>query len=398
MAFNLQTFLTKIDHNSLDAFLAKYGDGGRVEWQEALSVIEQDVVDALGAKPWAMAALEHCDLIADNGGRDILRSVADWKRELLAIVDDIEATDQTCAVRLATSDHESFDRVVSIAYALKGLGKQSWDAFKLVQHEMVLAQTGEDEISKFREAVEHVLKTHPRQVPTFRDLYINHFRYAVPRASTHSRRPWTQVNIFAETSSEMREVLSGGALSTVKLPGLYRAAIIFDPERRTIEVVAKGGRPVRDALVDAFRLTLLPPGLQIDRLVRRKINFEIFNSRPTVDQRPADPKFVVDEIRLLPPDSEPGLITVECKREGRVVRECLCESGILVRKGQSNRPRGLEDYRCSHSLAFGWKPRRKRRSYCHCGLESADGYGATIWMRRRRRSGWLRRPIAMGRS
>ena len=25
-------------------------------------------------------------------------------------------------------------------------------------------------------------------------------------------------------------------------------------------------------------------------------------------------------------------------------------------------------------------------------------YGATIWMRRRRRSGWLRRPIAMGRS
>ena len=74
---------------------------------------------------------------------------------------------------------------------------------------------------------------------------------------------------------------------------------------------------MRDDLVDAFCRTFFPADVSIERLARRQINFELFASKPSFDLRPHDPvsDCVVDEIRLVPPGSEGGLITLECKRQ-----------------------------------------------------------------------------------
>lgn len=121
-----------------------------------------------------------------------------------------------------------------------------------------------------------------------------------------------QVNIFAGQAPRILEFLAkDGSIDKISLPRLYRASILFDPARRIVEVVAQGGRLVRDGLVEAFRTTLLPDGITTDRLVRREIDFQLFRSKPDFRIEPEDPisAVIVDEVRLFPPDSKGGLVT-----------------------------------------------------------------------------------------
>lgn len=330
MAFDLQAFIPRVRNEVMDAFLKRHGTGQQVEWQQDAATITGVVLEALKDNSWAIAALENCELITASGGRELLRTAGHRRPDLMHGVDDIEANDETCAVWLAGSSPEIFDQIVSTAHALKGLRSRSWDAFKINLKVPVIPLLDGVSLDRFRAAVDQVLKRSARVVPAYRSLNANHFEYMVPSPSSHSRPLWTQVNIFAEIAPSTHQVLMGGKLTPVTLPGLYRASIIFDPARLLIEVVAKGGRPVRDALVDAFRVTLLPKDTTIDRLSRRQINFELFRSRPTfpllADDLVSD--CVVDEIRIAPPGSEGGLITLECKREGRQIRDVYRSAGV----------------------------------------------------------------------
>ena len=329
MAFDLQAFVPRVHHGIMDAFLKQHGAGQEIDWQENAETVVGVVLEALKNNSWAIAALENCELIAASGGRDLLRTAGHHRPELMHGVDNIDANDETCAVWLAAHDRDIFDQVVSAAHALKGLGSRSWDAFKINIRAPVVPSLERESLVRFRDAVDYVLRQNTKAVPAYRTLSIDHFEYMVPTPSSHSRPPWTQVNIFAETALRTHHVLVGGKPTPFTLPGLYRASIIFDPARLLIEVVAKGGRPVRDALVDAFGKTLLPKDIEIDRLARRKINFDLFKSRPPFALRADEPvsNCVVDEIRLAPPGSGGGLITLECKRQGQRVRDIYQSAG-----------------------------------------------------------------------
>ena len=324
MAFDIQTFLRQVEPSTIDRFLELYGNGQSVDWQQSTAVVANDVLDALKDDDWAISALENCELIAANGGRDLLRSAGHRRPELMPGVDNLDVNAETCAVWLATQNREVFDDIVSAAHALKGLGTRSWDAFRIIHRDQVTAAISDVlRLGYFKVATEHLLKRYNKQVPAFRSLSIGQFEYAVPSQSSHSRRPWTQFNVYAQTAPVTHEILVSGKLRRVPLPGLYRASIIFDPTRSTIEVVAKGGRTVRDELVNAFCKIFLPSDVSIERLARRQINFELFASKPLFDLRPQDSVSycVVDEIRLVPPGSEAGLITVECKRQAGRIRD-----------------------------------------------------------------------------
>jgi hypothetical protein len=324
VAFDIHTFLREVKPSAIDGFLERYGKGQPVDWQLGTVAAANAVLEALDHDAWAISALENCELIAVNGGRDLLRSAGHRRPELMPGVDNLDVNNETCAVWLATQDREIFDHIVSAAHALKGLGTRSWDAFRITRRQRVTAAINDTvRLGEFKAAIAHVLKQHDRRVPAHRTFSIGHFEYALPSRSSHSRRPWTQVNVYAQTAPQAHEILVNDQLRRISLPGLYRASIIFDPTRSTIEVVAKGGRPVRDDLVDAFCRTFLPSDVSIERLARRQINFELFASKPSLDLRPGDPvsDCAVDEIRLVPSGSEGGLITLECKRQAGRIRD-----------------------------------------------------------------------------
>ena len=92
---------------------------------------------------------------------------------------------------------------------------------------------------------------------------------------------------------------------------------------------------MRDDLVGAFCRTFFPPDVSFERLARRQINFELFASKPSFDLKPNDPvsDCVVDEIRLVPPGSEGGLITLECKRQARRIRDIYTTAAIWFGDG-----------------------------------------------------------------
>jgi hypothetical protein len=294
-------------------------------------------------------------------------------------VDNLDVNDETCAVWLATQDREIFDHIVSAAHALKGLGTRSWDAFRITRREPVAAAIGDAvRLGEFKVAIEHVLKQHNRRVPAYRTFSIGHFEYAVPSRSSHSRRPWAQVNVYAQTAPQAHEILVNDQLRRISLPGLYRASIIFDPTRSTIEVVAKGGRPVRDDLVDAFCKTFLPSDVSIERLARRQINFELFGSKPSFDLRPHDPvsDCVVDEIRLVPPGSEGGLITLECKRQARRIRDVYTSAAIWFGGGSPIGNGGWQIVGIRLRLTF--KPDRIGKSARIVTIELKSPMGTTL--------------------
>jgi hypothetical protein len=324
MPFDIESFLRRVEPDVMDGFLGRHGNGHQVDRQDHPRKIAQDVLAALDSKDWAVAALENCDLIAGSGGRTLLRSAGDHETTLIQGVEDLNRNDETCAVWLATMNPDLFDLVVSAAHARKGLGTRSWDAFSIVSrdpaHSLVHDQ---NRMNVFQSAVQRVFDHNPRGVPPLRSIKVNHFEYSLEKKTSHSMRPLVQVNIYGETAPQSHEMLIGGNLIRRQLPGLYRAALVFDCGRQLLEVVTVGGRPVRDGLVEAFRRTLLPDNVQIDRLVRRHINFELFRSRPSFDILPDDPisAWDVDEIRLFPPGNEAGLVTFECKREGRLIRD-----------------------------------------------------------------------------
>jgi hypothetical protein len=327
MAFDLVRLLKRVDIAIVKDFVMSHGGrdaAERIEWQQENIPLASDVLSALREKNWALGALESCVLIAEGGGRALLRSAGHHRPELMHGVDNPEWTDESCAVWLALRDERLFDHVVSAAHAMKGLGSRSWDAFRIRQREQVVVQVeDEDRLARFTSAARMVLQN-AKGVATWRQLAVDHFTHQIPRLDSHSRRPWLQINVFAEQAPRIVEYMAkDGAIDKISLPRLYRASILFDPAGRTVEVVAQGGRLVRDGLVDAFRSTFLPDGITTDRLVRREIDFQLFRTRPDFRIEPDDPiaAVVVDEVRLFPPDSEGGLVTIEQKRVDRAPRD-----------------------------------------------------------------------------
>ncbi len=317
IAFELKKFIPKVHPAVFQSFIDEHGSRKKIEWQEPFSNVAFAIEAALASNTWAYGAMEHAELISANGGRELLRSAGHYRSDLMPGVDDPERTDETCAIWLATKDPNLFNQIVSSAYAMKGLGTRSWDAFTVdSEKQLAVDVDNTDKMMRFRIDVENFL-TKQRNVPTFRTLVVDHYRHRTSRLDTHSLRPWVQVNVYADLAPETREVVtSHETIDQIQLPRTYRASILCDTQKKTIEVIAKGGLPVRDGLVDLFRHHLLPTGLKPERLTRRLINFELFQTEPKFDFGADDAisNVVVDEVRLLPPSSEGGLVTLERKR------------------------------------------------------------------------------------
>jgi hypothetical protein len=293
MAFEPVRLLKRVEIPIMKDFVAVHGGAGaakRIEWQQESKSLASDIVTALRDKTWALGALENCALIAEGGGRALLRSAGHHRPHLMDGVDNPHWTDESCAVWLAARDEALFDHIVSAAHAMKGLRSRSWDSFHVLHGDDVFPFIkDEHHLAQFKSAVGMVLEN-ARGVAAWHQLTVNHFTHFISRSDSHSRRPCIQINIFAEQAPQIEDFMAkDGTIDKISFPRLYRASILFDSSQGIIEVVAQGGRRVRDGLVEAFRSTLLPDGVTTERLVRREIDFRLFRRKPDLGIEPDDP-------------------------------------------------------------------------------------------------------------
>ncbi|HEY5829997.1 MAG TPA: hypothetical protein VIV01_16680, partial [Hyphomicrobiaceae bacterium] len=87
VTFDIQKFLRQVEPSAINGFLERYGEGQSVDWQQGTTAAANAVLDALHHDGWAISALENCELIAANGGRDLLRTAGHRRPELMPGVD-----------------------------------------------------------------------------------------------------------------------------------------------------------------------------------------------------------------------------------------------------------------------------------------------------------------------
>ena len=162
MAFDSVRLIKRVELEIMKDFVNTHGGhdaAERIEWQQESKALASDVVSALREKSWALGALQNCALIAEGGGRALLRSAGHARPELMGGVDNPEWTDETCAVWLASRDQELFDQIVSAAHATRGMGSRSWDAFHISQKgQVVVLINDEDRLAQFKTAAAMVLR------------------------------------------------------------------------------------------------------------------------------------------------------------------------------------------------------------------------------------------------
>jgi len=112
MAFDPVRLLKRVEIPIMKDFVETHGSqsaANRIEWQQESKPLASDIVFALRDKNWALGALDNCALIAEGGGRALLRSAGHHRPELMGGVDNPQLTDESCAVWLATRDEALFD-------------------------------------------------------------------------------------------------------------------------------------------------------------------------------------------------------------------------------------------------------------------------------------------------
>jgi hypothetical protein len=215
-----------------------------------------------------------------------------------------ELTDglETAAVWLALKDGELFEHCLSALHVDQGLNKRSWKAFRARSKTRLTLAFDAERLKKFEQLVREAIRV-CNAFDTPGELETHHFQRRLFPEHTSSSRTLEQVTVFAEARFVTDDAFVDRRLKTQVRHRVDSISLIFDDQRKELDVVAVGGRvfigDVARAFFDAFS-TEIPP---LEPLIRRRINFSLLLTRPElsmVDQS----RFVrakVDEIRVRSP-------------------------------------------------------------------------------------------------
>ena len=175
----------------------------------------------------------------------------------------------------------------------------------------------QDQLDKFEELVRNAIRIcNAFDVPG--ELETHHFRRTIFPEFTHSRRELDQVTVYAEARLVTEDIFENSRLETRVRGKVENISVIFDRERRELDVVTVGGGRFIADVANAFFAAFSNETPPLEALIRRRIDFKRLLRKPDLvlsDQT----RFVrakVDEIRVMSPGGMLSTFDAKSHRDG----------------------------------------------------------------------------------
>lgn len=314
MSFTLPGFLRRTPPVSLRRyFMARNFGLPDIDWDAVPKLLNRRLRAAIEGlaedeRDHTLDDFERVAQLCDDPGQmalqDVLAASDPAARRRLWNMEGNEAR----ALEALLVDANAFDRALTTAYAARHRNGRTWSAFRLPAP-LVLKHDGQS--LKDLEADASAL---------FRDfdgsgrtLKIEPFTRSGRNLGDSTETSFTHYTVYIEGLPETRLEFRGTEpLREARRPAV-EAALWCDPERGFVEVVAKGGRPLREKLVRAFAQHLAGSDAGLEELRPRRFDLDRL-ARPIgfpVDAADGIQDVRLASLRLADAANRHGRITLE---------------------------------------------------------------------------------------
>jgi hypothetical protein len=249
MSFSLPRFVRRTPPASLALYFAKRAVPlpETLKWDvgpRALAAMLLEAIDALDKANHiqVIADFERVANLCDQFGQTALHSLvaSSGNAAFLARLRSADSN-ETRGIMVLLDDESLFEQADAIAYADRLRNGRKWSAF--IAPEPAKAAGGTVELAAFRDDVSAILE---RFDGTGGKLKIDTFQHR-----TYDR-DWNPVGLavhhtmYAEGMPEIELQFEGPEPRPYAKRPVHEGAISYDPDRATLDVVSKGGKPVRE--------------------------------------------------------------------------------------------------------------------------------------------------------
>jgi hypothetical protein len=155
--------------------------------------------------------------------------------------DELSGGTETAAVWLALQGEELFEYCLSAVHVDHDSTSVLWKAFRVRLPKTAELSFNAERIAKFQKLVSDAI----RASPTFDapgELETHHFRRILFPEDTHSRRALDQVTLFADARKVTEDAFVESRVKTMVRRKVDSISVIYDRERRELDVVTIGGK------------------------------------------------------------------------------------------------------------------------------------------------------------
>jgi hypothetical protein len=314
MSFSLPRFLRRIQSSDLQTYFTARDilSSKKVEWTAKPAALLDSLKEAIEALPEkererVFEDFERVDQLSDEIGQRALQSFIEDDEALLQKFHSCSGTEAR-GLFVLLKNEDAFDHALATAYAERMRHGRSWSGYCLPpplapsKNPSDIALLEADLSALFREFD-----------GTGRKLRIESFERRITDFSGSLSGPIIHYSVYVEGLPECTlEFEHDGPKRRTRRP-VIEAAFCCDPINGTLDVVSKGGRPLREDIAKSFTERLLGSGTTLTLVSRRDFDLSRLK-RPT-----AFPTDTVDGIksvevtllRLRNAASQYGYVTIE---------------------------------------------------------------------------------------
>jgi hypothetical protein len=257
--------------------------------------------------------LERIDLLCDPIGQKALQSLIAHDRALLNRLQSADS-DETRGVLVLLENEALFDHALAVSYADRLRNGRSWSAFSIPG-----PATATGDLERLKEWEVNIAAVLTQFDGTGRKIKIDSFKRTSPGRDGNPTVPTIHHSIYAEGLPESHLEFEREEPKRRTRRPVHEGAISYDPERRVLDVIARGGKSVREKLAQSYAQHVLGLTDGLRPILLRSFNLERLK-RPILfptDSADGVKSINVTLLRLQDMSDRYGRVTIEIDDPGR---------------------------------------------------------------------------------
>jgi hypothetical protein len=280
MGLSLPNFLRRTPPTALEHYFADRGFSGLsgIDWESKPQLLLDRLLAAIDTLPeqereHVFDDFERATYLCDEIGQRALQSVLDHD-----LLEAVRASDshETRSLFVLLRDPQAFDRAFATAYADRFRNGRSWSGFLLPSR--VAPQPNHAGLTALAAEIGSLFKAFDG---SGRKLKIEYFERRGRWPEGNAASPIMHYSVYVEGLPESSIEFDGehDELKRQARRPVIEAAICYEPKGCQIDIVSKGGRPVREKIACSFTACMLGSSLALEPVRRRQFSLNRLKGR-----------------------------------------------------------------------------------------------------------------------